>query len=164
MMRALLIALLQFTVAGACALPCAAAATATHDIARWQGEAGNVTIYRDDWGIAHVYGKTDADAVFGMEYAQAEDDFNRVESNYIDALGWHSQADGESSIYLDLRSQLFVDPRGVQAEYAHSPAWLKKLMNAFADGLNYYLYTHPACEAASHHAFRALDGARLHRG
>lgn len=143
MMRALLIALLQFTVAGACALPCAAAATATHDIARWQGEAGNVTIYRDNWGIAHVYGKTDADAVFGMEYAQAEDDFNRVESNYIDALGWHSQADGESSIYLDLRSRLFVDPPVVQAEYAHSPAWLKKLMNAFADGLNYYLYTHP---------------------
>ena len=82
----------------------------TRDIARWQGEAGNVTIYRDNWGIAHVYGKTDADAVFGMEYAQAEDDFNRVESNYIDALGWHSQADGESSIYLDLRSRLFVDP------------------------------------------------------
>ena len=144
MMRPLLIALLQLTVASACVLPCAAATTGSRDVARWQGEAGNVTIYRDNWGIAHVYGKTDADAVFGMEYAQAEDDFNRVESNYIDALGWHSQADGESSIYLDLRSQLFVDPQAVRAQYAHSPAWLKKLMNAFADGLNYYLYTHPA--------------------
>jgi acyl-homoserine-lactone acylase len=139
MMRPSFILLLQLVAAAACALPCAAA---TGDATRWQGEAANVTIYRDNWGIAHVCGKTDADAVFGMEYAQAEDDFNRVEANYIDALGWHSQADGESSIYLDLRSQLFVDPRALQAEYAQSPAWLKKLMNAFADGLNYYLYTH----------------------
>jgi acyl-homoserine-lactone acylase len=142
-MRPWLIALLQLTVASACVLPCAAATADSRDIHRWQAEAGEITIYRDDWGIAHVYGKTDADAVFGMEYAQAEDDFNRVESNYIDALGWHSQAEGESSIYLDLRSQLFVDTGVLQAEYARSPAWLESLMNAFADGLNYYLYTHP---------------------
>jgi acyl-homoserine-lactone acylase len=142
MMRPWLIALLQLTVAGTCVLPCAATAD-SRDIHRWQAEAADVTIYRDDWGIAHVYGKTDADAVFGMEYTQAEDDFNRVESNYLDALGWHAQADGESSVYLDLRSRLFVDDSVLQAEYARSPAWLKSLMNAFADGLNYYLYTHP---------------------
>src|SRR6266853_2434700 len=58
------------------------------EAARWEHEAQNVTIIRDDWGIAHVYGKTDADAVFGMIYAQAEDDFNRVETNYINAMGW----------------------------------------------------------------------------
>ena len=128
----------------ACALPCAARTPGADEIARWQREAQNVTIYRDDWGIAHVYGRTDADAVFGMEYAQAEDDFNRVEANYIGALGWRSQADGEPSIYEDLRSQLFVDRHVVQAQYEQSPPWLKKLMNAFADGLNYYLYRHPA--------------------
>jgi acyl-homoserine-lactone acylase len=143
MMRPLLIALLQLVAAAACLPPCAAATTSARDIVRWEREARDVTIYRDNWGIAHVYGKTDADAVFGMEYAQAEDDFNRVESNYIGALGWRSRADGESSIYLDLRSQLFVDPRVLRARYAQSPAWLKTLMNAFADGLNYYLYTHP---------------------
>ncbi|HEY1891892.1 MAG TPA: penicillin acylase family protein [Steroidobacteraceae bacterium] len=142
-MRPSFILLLQLAAAATCALPCAAATASAGDIARWQGEAARVTIYRDNWGIAHVYGKTDADAVFGMEYAQAEDDFNRVEANYIDALGWHSQADGASAIYLDLRSRLFVDPRALQTEYAQSPGWLKKLMDAFADGLNYYLYTHP---------------------
>ncbi|HWW96660.1 MAG TPA: penicillin acylase family protein, partial [Edaphobacter sp.] len=42
------------------------------EVKRWEREAANVTIIRDDWGIAHIYGKTDADAVFGMEYAQAE--------------------------------------------------------------------------------------------
>ena len=113
------------------------------DVARWEREASNVTITRDDWGIPHVHGKTDADAVFGMEYAQAEDDFHRVEMNYIQALGWEARAEGESAIYDDLRMQLFVDPAALKTEYAASPAWLKKLMDAFADGLNFYLYKHP---------------------
>ncbi len=66
------------------------------EAARWEQEARNTTIVRDDWGIAHVYGKTDADAVFGMVYAQAEDDFNRVETNYINAMGRLAEAEGES--------------------------------------------------------------------
>ncbi len=135
----------------------------SRDVARWKREAQNVTITRDDWGIAHVHGTTDADAVFGMEYAQAEDDFNRVETNYLDALGWHAQADGESRICSDLRQRLFVDTDSLKAEYAASPPWLQQLMDAFADGLNYYLYTHPAGEAQGHHALRAVDGAELHR-
>ncbi len=113
------------------------------ELARWQREARDVTITRDKWGIAHVYGKTDADAVFGMEYAQAEDDFHRVEMNYIDALGLLAEAEGRSAIYHDLRMKLFKDPKVLKAKYAQSPEWLKKLMNAFADGLNDYLYTHP---------------------
>ncbi|MGB8128658.1 MAG: penicillin acylase family protein, partial [Candidatus Angelobacter sp.] len=112
-------------------------------IARWQHEAGSVTIIRDDWGIAHVYGKTDADAVFGGIYAQAEDDFNRVETNYINAMGRLAEAEGESKIYQDLRMKLFIDPVSLKKQYAESPEWLKKLMNAWADGLNFYLYKHP---------------------
>jgi acyl-homoserine lactone acylase PvdQ len=113
------------------------------EVARWGHEAQSVTIIRDDWGIAHVYGKTDADAVFGMEYAQAEDDFNRVETNYIGAMGRLAEAEGESKIYLDLRVKLFMDPEDLKQQYAASPPWLKALMNAFADGLNFYLYKHP---------------------
>lgn len=103
----------------------------------------DVTITRDDWGIAHVHGKTDADAVFGMEYAQAEDDFNRVETNYINAMGQLAETEGESKIYQDLRMKLFVDEPGMKKQYAGSPDWLKKLMDAFAEGLNYYLAKHP---------------------
>jgi len=113
------------------------------ETARWAREAASVTITRDDWGIAHVYGKTDADAVFGMIYAQAEDDFNRVETNYINAMGRLAEAEGEAKIYQDLRMKLFIDPEDLKKEYAASPDWLKKLMNAFADGLNYYLSKHP---------------------
>src|SRR5947207_7927012 len=113
------------------------------DLARWQRQAQAVTIIRDDWGIAHVYGKTDADAVFGMEYAQAEDDFNRIETNYLNSLGRMAEAEGASALYTDLRQRLFIDPDTLRAEYRRSPPWLKKLMDAFADGLNYFLYKHP---------------------
>src|ERR1035437_7725956 len=115
----------------------------TPELARWKQEAARVTIVRDDWGIAHVYGKTDADAVFGMEYTQAEDDFNRVETNYLNAMGRLAEAEGESKIYQDLRMKLFIDPAELKKQYAASPAWLRKLMDSFADGLNYYLVRHP---------------------
>ena len=65
----------------------------SNDVQPWEQQARNVTIIRDNWGIAHVYGKTDADAVFGMIYAQAEDDFNRVETNYINSMGRLAEAE-----------------------------------------------------------------------
>ncbi len=131
------------TVLAATALASAAQAHSPSELSRWQQQAQRITIIRDDWGIAHVYGKTDADAVFGMIYAQAEDDFNRVETNYLNAMGRLAEAEGPAKIYQDLRMKLFVDPANLKAEYAASPPWLQKLMNAFADGLNYYLYRHP---------------------
>src|SRR3954464_14280814 len=114
------------------------------DLPSLRAEAARVTITRDDWGIAHVRGKTDADAVFGMIYAQAEDDFNRVEINYLNALGRLAEAAGESVVGQDLRMKLFIDPDTLRATYARSPQWLQRLMTAWADGLNYYLHTHPA--------------------
>jgi acyl-homoserine-lactone acylase len=122
-----------------------ACATAPHgeELTRWQRDAGRVTIARDDWGIAHVRGRTDADAVFGMIYAQAEDDFNRVETNYLTALGRTAEAEGEKAIWADLRAKLYMDPDDLRARYAASPEWLKRLMDAWADGLNFYLATHP---------------------
>jgi acyl-homoserine-lactone acylase len=106
--------------------------------------AQNVSILRDDWGIPHIHGKTDADAVFGLIYAQAEDDFNRIETNYLNAMGRLAEAEGESAIMRDLRMKLFIDPEDLKAKYRESPDWLKTLMNAWADGLNYYLAKNPA--------------------
>jgi len=113
------------------------------ELARWRGEASQVTITRDDWGIAHVHGKSDADAVFGMIYAQAEDDFPRIEANYLTNLGRAAEADGEKAIWLDLRARLYVSDNELKADYARSPANMRRLMDAWADGLNYFLVTHP---------------------
>src|SRR6476661_5834821 len=136
---------LSFALVAAIAVPTAHQTTpASSDLTRWEAQAQRVTIVRDDWGIAHVSGKTDADAVFGLVYAQAEDDFNRVETNYINAMGRLAEAEGENAIYRDLRMKLFIDPEDMTRQYEASPAWLKALMNAFADGLNYYLAKHPS--------------------
>jgi acyl-homoserine lactone acylase PvdQ len=118
-------------------------AKAASDLARYRAEAARVTITRDDWGIAHIHGHTDADAVFGMIYAQCEDDFNRVETNYLVSLGRLSEAEGESALWQDLRQRLFLDPADLQRDYTQSPPWLRSLMDAWADGLNFYLTTHP---------------------
>src|SRR3954466_8031739 len=132
---------LLILLAGLAGMPRAAG---DKDVAAWERQAQTLTGVRDDWGIPHVSGKADADAVFGVIYAQAEDDFNRVETNYLNSIGRLAEAEGEGEIYRDLRMKLFIDPVDMKAQYQKSPEWLKKLMNAYADGLNYYLYKHPA--------------------
>src|SRR5437763_2769173 len=111
---------------------------------RWAQRAANVTIVRDDWGIAHVHGRTDADAVFGMIYAQAEDDFPRIEANYLTSLGRTAEAEGAKAIWQDLRARLYVSDDELKADYAKSPPAMRRLMDAWADGLNYFLATHPS--------------------
>jgi acyl-homoserine-lactone acylase len=125
------------------ATACATPRPGGGEAARLRAQAERVTITRDDWGIAHVRGRTDADAVFGMIYAQAEDDFNRVETNYLTALGRLAEAEGEKAIWHDLRARLYMDPDDLKSRYAASPHWLKRLMDAWADGLNHYLAAHP---------------------
>lgn len=137
-MRGIIFSFIILVIAG-----CSPAPEADGELARWQATADRVTITRDKWGIPHIYGPTDADAVFGMIYAQAEDDFNRVEMNFLTAMGRTAEAEGEAKIWQDLRMRLFIDPDVMKAEYDRSPEWLKKLMNAWADGLNYYLHTNP---------------------
>jgi acyl-homoserine-lactone acylase len=118
-------------------------AAAPPELTRWKAEADRVTITRDDWGIAHIHGATDADAVFGMIYAQAEDDFPRIEANYLTALGRTAEADGDKAIWQDLRARLYVSDDELKADYARSPVRMQRLMDAWADGLNYFLATHP---------------------
>ncbi|WOJ98234.1 acylase [Congregibacter brevis] len=113
------------------------------ELARLASRAGAVTIIRDDFGVPHIYANTDADAVFGLLYAQAEDDFPRVERNYYWAIGRLAEAEGESALFSDLRARLYMSTDQAKEAYAKSPPWLQALCDAFADGLNYYLATHP---------------------
>ena len=125
------------------ALTAATLPISTHGMREWKDQAARVTITRDDWGIAHVHGKTDADAVFGMIYAQAEDDFPRIEANYLTSLGRTAEAEGEKAIWEDLRARLYVSESELKADYWRSPQSMRRLMDAWADGLNYFLATHP---------------------
>lgn len=118
------------------------------EVSRWQKQASRVTIIRDVWGIPHIYGKSDADAVFGLLYAQCEDDFKRVEMNYIEKLGRTAEVKGETALAADLYIRLIIDSAEAVADYRKSPSWLRTLMNAYADGINYFLSTHPAVKPA----------------
>jgi acyl-homoserine-lactone acylase len=115
----------------------------TPELAGWRARAQGVTIVRDTWGVPHIYGRTDADVVFGLMYAQAEDDFYRVETNYLQSLGRLAEAEGEREIWRDLRQKLFFDPEELKVKYNESPDWLRALMDAWAGGLNFYLAKHP---------------------
>ena len=124
------------------------------EIVRWEKQSKQVTIIRDNWGIPHIYGKTDADAVFGLLYAQCEDDFKRVEMNYIEKLGRMSEIKGGNFLQDDLYIKLIIDSAEAVADYKNSPVWLQKLMNAYADGINYYLYKHPQVKPALLNRFK----------
>jgi len=110
---------------------------------RMETRAKAVEIIRDDFGVPHIYAQTDADAVFGLLYAQAEDDFKRIERNYIWAIGRLAEVKGEAALFSDLRARLYMTQDEAKMAYHSAPEWLKKLCIAFADGLNYYLKTHP---------------------
>lgn len=120
--------------------------TSNPDVSKWTSQADNITIIRDDYGVPHIYGKTDADAVFGLLYAQCEDDFRRVERNFTWAIGRLAETEGEDALYSDLRARLFMTEDEAKTNYQAAPDWLKQLCEAWADGINYYLHTHPEVE------------------
>lgn len=122
---------------------CKAEKPSDPQVEKWEAQAAHVEIIRDTFGVPHIYGKSDADAVFGLLYAQCEDDFNRVEQNYIWATGRLAEVEGEDALYSDLRAKLFMTEEEAKAHYENSPEWLKKLCDAFADGINFYLHSHP---------------------
>ena len=124
------------------------------EVSKWKQQAQKVNIIRDKWGVPHIYGKTDADAVFGLLYAQCEDDFKRVEMNYIEKLGRLAEVKGEKELYNDLLIRLLLDSAEAVADYNRSPVWLKQLLNAYADGINYYLYKNPAVKPALLNRFK----------
>jgi acyl-homoserine lactone acylase PvdQ len=113
------------------------------EIDSYKARAQKVTIIRDTWGVPHIYGKTDADAVFGLLYSQCEENFSKVEENNLEMMGRLSEVYGESQLYNDLQMRLIYDTAAAIADYKLSPSWLKKLLDAAADGVNYYLYKHP---------------------
>ena len=114
----------------------------------WEERAKNIKIVRDQYGVAHIYGKTDADAIFGLMYAQCEDDFPRVERNYVWAIGRLAEVEGEEALYSDLRARLFMTEEEAKEYYSQAPDWLKKLCEAWAGGINFYLKKNPDVKPA----------------
>jgi acyl-homoserine-lactone acylase len=105
--------------------------------------AEQVTIYRDRYGVPHVFGKTDSATVFGFGYAQAEDNFWRLERNYVQSVGRLAEVEGEAGVRSDQINAALEIPRLAREEYRRLPANIRSLLDAFAAGVNYYLARHP---------------------
>lgn len=106
-------------------------------------QASQIEIVKDTYGVPHVYAKTDAGAVFGMMYVQCEEFFEKVEQTLISRTGRLAEVEGEASISKDLWTRMFIDSAKAVVLYNQSPEWLRKLCDAHADGINYYMITHP---------------------
>ena len=102
-----------------------------------------VTIYRDTYGIPHVFGETDAATMFGFAYAQAEDNFWRIEDNYLSALGRRAEVEGEDGVESDRRNHALGIAGLAREEYRRLPTKMRTLLDGFAAGLNAYLADHP---------------------
>ena len=124
------------------------AQSGAQEMARWKNHVNHVQIIRDEYGVPHIYGHTDADAVFGLLYAQCEDDFKRVEMNYIEKLGRLAEVNGAADLYNDLLIKLVIHEADAKKDFQQSPLWLQKLCIAFADGINYFLYKNPQVKPA----------------
>jgi penicillin amidase len=110
--------------------------------------ARSVTIYRDTYGVPHVYGPTDASAVFGLAYAQAEDDFAHLEDNFIRSLGRAAEVHGEEALRDDQLARALEIPRLAREEYGRATPRMKALYDAYAAGLNFYLARYPQVKPA----------------
>lgn len=118
------------------------------DLQRWKIKADRVTIKEDIYGVPHIYGEKDADAVFGLMYLQCTQNFERVERNYLEVFGRLAEVDGPNAIWNDLQMQMIYDTTAAKKDFERAPQWLKELCISFADGINYYLHTHPEVKPA----------------
>jgi acyl-homoserine-lactone acylase len=102
-----------------------------------------VRIRRDEFGVPHIRGRTDADAAFGLAYAHAEDDFATFQQVILATRGQLAAEEGPKAAVTDYLVNLFDVWPTLNAHYAELPADLRQVVEAYADGVNYYVARHP---------------------
>ncbi len=132
-----------------CGLFLSCAAVSTWEPPSDLRDSYDVTIYRDTWGVPHIYGTTDADVAFGLAYAHAEDDLENIELSLIAARGIMASRGGLAHLPVDFLVKLFRLKETVEEKYEKdlSPE-VRRLCEAYADGINHYAALHPGEVAA----------------
>ena len=134
--------------------PCVFAQPSKNDLQYSKQAAGRITIVRDNWGVPHIYGNTDADCAFGLMYAECEDNYWQIEETFIRTLGRSSEVYGEKSLEGDASIALFECVKKGKQLYANAGPLLRSLCDAGAAAINYYLYKHPAEEQRLLHHYQ----------
>jgi len=156
--------LVLFILLGLTATAAAQSRPSRAEVSRWERQARNVTIYRDTYGVPHVHGRTDADAMFGMAYARAEDRFQETEPAYIQALGRLAEVQGEDGVGWDLMVRAFEVERLSREEYAASTPQIKGLVDGWADGTNYFLFKNPSVKPRLPIRYEGWMALAMYRG
>jgi len=123
----------------------AALGSAATPLAAQQYEA---TIHRDAWGAPHVFAETDAEVLYGMAWALAEDDWPLIEANYLNALGRSAEALGEEGLRDDWMARALDIVPLSRAEYERASPRMRALLDGFAAGMNDWLAQRPLGSAA----------------
>ena len=110
---------------------------------RSEAMAQSVTIRRDEWGVPHIDGPTDASVAFGMAYVQCEDYFWQVEDSYIQSIGRYSEIVGPIGLPGDVMNRMFEIPQRSQQEFTELPKKYREIVAAYSDGANFFLRNHP---------------------
>lgn len=104
----------------------------------------DVEIVRDNWGVPHIFGKTDADVAYGLAWATAEDDFVTIQHLFLAANARLGEVTGKNGALLDFMGRITQVQEEVDKRFdsSFSPEYLKYL-NAYAEGLNKFAENHP---------------------
>ena len=104
----------------------------------------DVTIYRDNWGVPHIYGKKDTDTAFGLAYAHSEDDFETLQDVLLALRGQLASVKGKDSAPVDYLVGMLRVWETVNNRYDSDLSQeVKDLCSAYADGVNLYMEKYP---------------------
>ena len=109
-----------------------------------RAERYDVQIRRDDWGVPHILGRTNADAAFGLAFAHAEDDFATIQEVTLATRGKLAARNGLKAAPTDYIVSLLGVWKAVDAGYETKlPADVRAVLEGYADGVNLYAAQHP---------------------
>jgi penicillin amidase/acyl-homoserine-lactone acylase len=104
----------------------------------------HVRIRRDQFGVPHVKGATDADVAFGIGFAHSEDDFPTIQMAALATRGELAASEGIKAATTDYIVHLMRVWETVNGKYAMLPDDLRRVLEAYADGVNYYAALNPS--------------------
>ena len=106
-------------------------------------DAGRTVVYRDTWGVPHIYAPTVEAGMYALGWAQAEDRPEELLKNFLRAMGRSACFDGPGAVNSDQISLLW-DHYGVSKQFfARNRPEVQAQIRAFVRGVNDFYAQHP---------------------
>jgi len=103
----------------------------------------NIEIVRDNYGVPHIYGKTDAEVAYGLAWSHSEDDFKTIQQGYLAGNGLLSKHIGIKGAGADFLTQLIESKETVDKLFNTLSLDFVKVAEGYAQGINRYAELHP---------------------